>query len=120
MDADFQYEPLSIPYSRPSRYTPDFILPNGIIIEVKGFFKSADRSKHLLIQEQWPQLDIRFVFGRSSNKIGKKSKTTYAGWCRQKRFQCADLLVPVEWIQEPPNVESLAALAEIEGGTFDP
>jgi hypothetical protein len=33
-------------------YTPDFILPNGIIIESKGRFVAADRKKHLLIKKQ--------------------------------------------------------------------
>ena len=32
-------------------YTPDFVLPNGIIIETKGRFTVADRRKHLLIKE---------------------------------------------------------------------
>ena len=31
-------------------YTPDFILPNGIIIETKGIFTVSDRRKHLCIQ----------------------------------------------------------------------
>ena len=37
-------------------YTPDFILPNGILIEAKGLFETADRKKHLLIKKQYPQL----------------------------------------------------------------
>ena len=32
-------------------YTPDFVLPNGIIIETKGRFTVADRRKHLLIKQ---------------------------------------------------------------------
>ena len=43
-------------------YKPDFVLNNGIIIEAKGWFKARDRVKHLLIQEQYPELDIRFCF----------------------------------------------------------
>ena len=39
-----------------------FRLDNGIIIETKGAFNSADRKKHKLIKEQHPELDIRFMF----------------------------------------------------------
>ena len=50
-------------------YTPDFVLPNGIIIESKGRFTAADRRKHIEIKKQHPKLDIRFVFYNSRNKL---------------------------------------------------
>jgi hypothetical protein len=78
-------------------YHPDFILPNGIIIETKGRFVLADRKKHLLIKEQFPHLDIRFVFTNSKNKISKGSKTTYAMWCEKHGFLHADKQIPKEW-----------------------
>ena len=81
-------------------YTPDFELPNGIIIESKGRFVSADRKKHLLIQKQHPLLDIRFVFSNSRAKINKGSKTSYADWCNKFGFLYADKLIPKEWIDE--------------------
>ena len=31
------------------KYTPDFVLPNGILIETKGVWDSEDRKKHILI-----------------------------------------------------------------------
>ena len=98
----FQYEPPGwVPYSRrPSKYKPDFLLPNGIIIETKGQFPSSDRSKHKLIKEQHPDLDIRFVFSNSKSRIGKKSKTTYAMWCERNGFLYADKSIPPEWIEE--------------------
>jgi hypothetical protein len=89
----FSYEPYSIPYSiaEERRYYPDFIiLANGIIIETKGYFKPADRKKHLRIKEQYPDLDIRFVFGNKKNKINKNSKTTYEDWCNNNGFKCCD------------------------------
>ena len=49
-------------------YTPDFVLDNGIILEVKGFWSTADRRKHLCIKKQHPELDIRFVFENSRRK----------------------------------------------------
>jgi hypothetical protein len=64
--------------ARIHRYRPDFTLPNGIIIEGKGIFEAADREKHLLLKEQRPDLDIRFVFSRSEAPIYPKSPTTLA------------------------------------------
>ena len=59
---DYEYETLRIPYVVERNYNPDFILPSGIIIEAKGYFKSADQRKHKLIKKQHPEKDIRFVF----------------------------------------------------------
>ena len=97
----YEYEKLRIKYQRkPSTYTPDFELHNGIIIEGKGRFISSDRAKHLLIKEQRPELDIRFVFSNSSSKLYKGSKSTYASWCEKHGFLYADKLIPKEWLDE--------------------
>lgn len=98
-----EYETLKIEYEKPARkakYTPDFILPNGIIIETKGRFVTADRQKHLLVKAQHPNLDIRFVFSNSKQKISKQSTTTYAMWCAKNGFLYADREVPEEWLKE--------------------
>jgi hypothetical protein len=98
-----KYEELKISYSVPESlhtYTPDFELPNGIIIESKGRFVAADRKKHLLIKQQYPHLDIRFVFSNSRAKINKGSKTSYADWCNKFGFLYADKLIPKDWINE--------------------
>jgi len=99
----YSYEKDKIKYTIPESnhtYTPDFILSNGIIIEGKGLFSTADRKKHLLIKEQHPELDIRFVFSRSHSPLYKGSKNTYGGWCNQKGFLYADKLIPNEWLKE--------------------
>lgn len=101
---NFGYEVRVIEYLKPAknaRYTPDFILENGIIIESKGRFLTADRQKHLLIKHQHPDLDIRFVFSRSKERISKKSKTTYADWCEKHGFLYADASIPKSWLKEP-------------------
>lgn len=72
---------------------------SGLIVETKGRFTAADRKKHLLIKEQHPDLDIRFLFQRSASRLSKKSKTTYADWCRKHGFQFADKVVPEEWLK---------------------
>lgn len=113
----FSFEETTLPYSvpaRPARYTPDFILPNGIIIETKGRWVTADRQKMALVKEQHPDLDIRMVFSRASNRISKTSKTTYAMWCKKHGFPFADKFPPEAWLFEPPNEASLAALSRIK------
>ena len=81
-------------------YTPDFVLPNGIIIETKGLFTPADRYKHVCIQKQHPSLDIRFVFTSSRRKIQKGSKTSYAMWCDKNKFLFSDRIIPEAWLKE--------------------
>lgn len=85
------------------RYTPDFILPNGIIIETKGRFVTADRKKHKLIKEQHPDLDIRFVFSNSRARISKISTTTYGMWCEKLGIPYADKRIPEAWLKEKPK-----------------
>lgn len=98
----YEYETTKIKYVVPEsvhKYTPDFVLPNGIIVETKGRFVVADRKKHLLIQKQRPDLDIRFVFSNSKTKISKGSKTSYADWCEKNNFIFADKEIPEEWLR---------------------
>ena len=71
-------------------YTPDFVLDNGIILEVKGFWSTADRRKHAEIKTQHSHLDIRMVFENSKRKIRKGSKTSYADWCEKKDILFCD------------------------------
>lgn len=96
-----EYETTKIKYrvDEERTYTPDFKLPNGVIVETKGRFVAADRKKHLLIQKQHPDKDIRFVFQNSNNKISKASKTTYADWCNKHGFVYADKEIPDEWLR---------------------
>ena len=95
----FKYETLRVPYTSKHNYIPDFILPNGIIIEAKGRFVSQDRRKHLLVKEQNPELDIRFVFSNSSSKLYKGSNTTYATWCSKHNYLFSDKDIPKEWLK---------------------
>lgn len=99
-----QYEMWSIPYVIPQsnhKYTPDIILPNGIIIETKGLWETDDRKKHMLIREQYPDLDIRMVFSSSRTKLYKGSPTTYGAWCTKQGILFADKIIPKEWVMEP-------------------
>lgn len=109
----FTFESLVVPYTRPAKvhkYTPDFALANGIIVETKGRFLTEDRQKQLLVKAQHPELDVRFVFSNSKTKINKRSTTTYADWCSKNGLQYADKLVPHAWLNEPVNEASLSII----------
>ncbi len=99
----FQYEVTQIEYVKPEthhKYTVDFTLPNGILIETKGRWTLEDRKKHLLIKQQHPELDIRFVFQNPNGKIRKGSKTTYADFCDKNGILWADKDIPLEWLSK--------------------
>ena len=99
----FEYEVTVIPYIKPETnhtYTIDFTLPNGILVETKGRWVLEDRKKHLLIQKQHPNLDIRMVFQNSKGKIRKGSKTTYADFCNKNDIKWADKSIPTSWYRE--------------------
>jgi hypothetical protein len=96
----YRYESVSIGYLKEHRYTPDIQLANGILVELKGFFSPADRGKHLLVKDQHPELDIRFVFMDPTKRLSKKSKTTYADWCDRHGIKWSSKLIPTSWISE--------------------
>jgi len=94
-------------------YLADFLLGNGIIIEAKGLFTSDDRKKHLIIRDQWPILDIRFLFMNSRNRLSKSSRTTYGAWCDQKGFVYADKEIPQSWLDEKKPKAELDAIVDL-------
>ncbi|HWL80083.1 MAG TPA: hypothetical protein VNR89_03960 [Roseomonas sp.] len=108
----YEYESIVIPYvKRPATYRPDFLLlSNGILIETKGYFLAEDRTKHLLVKEQHPDLDIRFVFSRARNPLRKGSRTTYATWAEKNGFAWAEGDIPQAWIDEAPQAARMAAV----------
>lgn len=98
------YETVKIPYVIPAsahRYSPDFPLRNGIIVETKGRFLTPDRVKHLLVKAQYPDLDVRFVFSSAKARIGPGSSTTLAQWCDKYGFKWAEKQIPEGWLREP-------------------
>lgn len=81
-------------------YTPDFLLPNGIIVETKGLWVMQDRAKHLLVKAQYPELDIRLVFSRGKTPISPGAKTTCAEWAEKHGYRWHEKLIPIEWAKE--------------------
>lgn len=111
-----KYEETTVKYTWPardSRYTADFQIHN-IFIEAKGLFDVEARHKMLLVKQQHPEMDIRFVFSNCDAPIYKGSKTTYAMWCEKHGFPYANRRIPDEWFQE--NGEQ-NGLENTEGGS---
>ena len=97
------YECTQIEYTIPEqkkKYTPDFVLPNGIHIEAKGRWPLSDRKKFLWIRDSNPDIDIRIIFQDPYQKIRKGSKTTYADWCDKKKIKWASTMIPPSWLKE--------------------
>ena len=103
----FSYESEKISYIQPQtkhNYTPDFVLNkidgNKMYIETKGRWVKTDRLKFDLIFQQYPNIDIRFVFQNPNAKLYKGSKTTYAQYCDKKGWYWAKKEIPEEWLNE--------------------
>jgi hypothetical protein len=102
----FGYESEKISYIQPEtkhNYTPDFILTKKdgtkMYIESKGRWVKTDRLKFDLIFNQYPGIDIRFVFQNPNAKLYKGSKTTYAEYCDKKGWLWAKKEIPNEWLK---------------------
>lgn len=99
----FEYEKRKLSYTSPSKkhiYTPDFELPNGVIVEAKGKFDADARAKMVLVKKEHPELDIRILFQRD-NTLRKGSKTRYSTWAQKNGFiyHVDDSgNIPEEWI----------------------
>lgn len=106
------YETDKIHYVIPSRqakYTPDFKLPKPggfFFVETKGIWTVQDRAKHILVKQQCPELDIRFVFSNQNARLYKGSPTTYAMYCEKHGFRYAAKLIPDDWLEEAKQGES--------------
>ena len=102
VSAKSMYEITTIKYTVPARdskYTVDWTLPNGILVESKGRWTREDRKKHLLVKEQHPELDIRIVFQSANTKISKGSKTTYAAFCDKHGILWSEKNIPESWLK---------------------
>lgn len=97
------FEPLEpvIRYVVPSRYIPDFLLPNGIFIEAKGWLRPSDRAKMARVRLENPSLDIRFIFQRANSRVGKSPNSLmYWQWAEKHDFPWAEGTIPEEWFYE--------------------
>jgi hypothetical protein len=113
----YEYEELVLQYEvhETHKYTPDFLLlRNGIVVESKGRWVTADRKKIKLVLAQYPDIDFRMVFSNSRQRISKQSQTTYGDICTRLGIPFADKKIPEAWWKEPPNTTSLAAIKRLK------
>ena len=98
-DIPFNYEARKVNYTLVSSYTPDLFLNNGVVLELKGFWKPSDRRKIKAVCEQHPEMDLRMVFMRN-NTLTSKSKTTYLDWCEKHNIPaCVFPHIPDDWLK---------------------
>ena len=99
LGVSYEYEPEKLSYTIEHNYTPDFVLPNYIYLETKGYWDPADRRKVLAVKRDNPDVDLRMVFQAPFNTISKKSKTTYAQWCEKHDIPwTAFHNIPLDWL----------------------
>ena len=93
-DAIWDYEITTIPYIIPEsdhKYTIDFTLNNGVYIEGKGYLSDhAERRKYVLLKQQHPELDLRFVFD-NGNKLCGGTKMSHNKWAEKYNFKHCDI-----------------------------
>ena len=95
----YEYETTKVPYVIEHIYTPDFILPNGVVLEFKCYWDADDRRKIKAVKTLNPELDLRMVFQAPFNTISKKSKTTYAKWCERHDIPWTSFHnIPLKWL----------------------
>lgn len=96
------FESETLEYSVPAtrhKYTPDFVLDNGVYLEVKGFWLSADRQKILRVLASNPQADIRLVLDTPDKPVNKGAKMTYADFCNRHGIKwCKTGEIPPDWL----------------------
>lgn len=101
---EYEYEPYKLSYIIEANYVPDFKLANGVLLEVKGYFRPDDRRKLLAVRKANPDADIRLVFQAPNNTLSKTSKTTYVDWAEKNGFAwCNAARIPIEWFDDPPS-----------------
>lgn len=101
---DFDYESDNISYVIEHKYKTDFkvIKKDGtpMMIESKGYMDSESRRKYVAVKKCNPNLDLRFIFQNSKNKIRKGSKTSYGDWATKQGFKWSEKTIPLSWLRE--------------------
>lgn len=98
-----EYEPkeLRLKYTLVYNYYTDFVLPNGIMVECKGYLRPSDRTKMVQVKKENPSFDIRFVFQKANQRLTKsKNSRTYSQWAEQHGFPWSEGKIPLEWFRE--------------------
>lgn len=107
---NYAYEPdrYSVTVQVTKTYIPDFKIESraskasesDIYLELKGRLTLENRKKYKAIKQEYPWLDLRFVFQKPNNPIRKGSKTTYAMWAEKNGFPWCGPEIKKEWLKE--------------------
>lgn len=104
--AEYDYEVTKISYTVPESnhiYTVDWTLINGLLVETKGYLSDhKERYKYVLLKQQYPEMDLRFVFD-NPNKLCGGTKMTHAKWAEKYGFPyCSikDIEQIKAWVEE--------------------
>lgn len=104
--AEYDYEVTKIQYIVPESkhtYTVDWTLASGILLETKGYLSDyQERHKYVLLKQQHPDIDLRFVFD-NPNKLCGGMKMTHGKWAEKYNFPyCSvkDVDTIASWIKE--------------------
>lgn len=105
-NVEYDYEVTKIQYIIPESkhtYTVDWTIGNGTLLETKGYLSDhRERNKYILIKQQQPDIDLRFVFD-NENKLCGGTKMTHGKWAEKAGFQyCSikDIDTIKEWTQK--------------------
>ena len=99
LGVSYEYESEKVSYTIQHHYTPDFVLPNHVYLEAKGYWAADDRRKILAVKHDNPDMDLRMVFQSPFNTISKRSKTTYAQWCERHEIPWTHFHdIPLDWL----------------------
>ena len=105
-NVEYDYEVTKIPYTIPEsnhNYTVDWTFINGLLVETKGYLSDhKERYKYVLLKQQHPDLDLRFVFD-NPNKLCGGTKMTHAKWAEKHGFAyCSirDVEQIKQWIKD--------------------
>ena len=93
----YKYESKKFDYIIERTYTPDFELPNGILIETKGWHRGLPEALRKLraVKEQHPDIDLRIVWENKNMKITKKM--TAEDWSKKYGFIYYEKIIPKKW-----------------------
>ena len=105
-DVQYAYEVTTIPYTVPEskhKYKVDWTIGNGLLLETKGYLSDhTERMKYRLLKEQYPDLDLRFIFA-NPRKLCGGTKYTHAQWADKFGFKwCSikDTEQIISWCKE--------------------
>ena len=105
----FNYEVTKISYTVPESkhiYTVDWTINDKVLCETKGILiDHQERNKYILIKQQYPNIDLRFVF-ENPNKLCGGMKQTHAEWATKHGFKyCSikDYETIEKWVNESIN-----------------